>query len=278
VDTATLATLEHENMLEVVHLFGAHVPGALVRVADGILIDSSRLPFLLFNQVLVADEAARPEAMAAAVAVMHERGGRFCVNLRLGPDDRFVALMNDLGLVQLSVEPWMPGMAWHPLPSAADLSEGPPAEGPVFEIRRESDWSGIETHIATGAAGFGMPAEVLGQVFGPGLLERDDVAVYVGYADGQPVATGMGLRTGRTIGVYNIATIESARGRGFGGAMSRRIVADGVIAGCDVAILQSSDMGKPLYERLGFRTVVEYMAWVEPRAPAAGDDHGDEHG
>ena len=29
-------------------------------------------------------------------------------------------------------------------------------------------------------------------------------------------------------------------------------------AGCDVAILQASEMGRPIYERLGFRTVVEY--------------------
>ena len=48
--------------------------------------------------------------------------------------------------------------------------------------------------------------------------------------------------------------------------MTRRVVADGVAAGCDVAVLQSSDMGFSIYERLGFRTVVEYMGYVEPVA------------
>ena len=41
----------------------------------------------------------------------------------------------------------------------------------------------------------------------------------------------------RTIGVYSIITIESARRRGCGAAMKARVMADGVAAGCDVAAL-----------------------------------------
>jgi predicted GNAT family acetyltransferase len=70
------------------------------------------------------------------------------------------------------------------------------------------------------------------------------------------VTTGFGVRTGNTIGVYNIATLEMARRRGYGAAMTARVVADGAADGCDVAILQASEMGRPIYERLGFRTVI----------------------
>jgi hypothetical protein len=42
------------------------------------------------------------------------------------------------------------------------------------------------------------------------------------------------------------------------------VVADGVAAGCDVAGLQASEMGRPIYEKLGFRTVVSYAAYVDP--------------
>ena len=42
---------------------------------------------------------------------------------------------------------------------------------------------------------------------------------------------------------------------------------DGVADGCSVAILQASDMGRPVYERMGFRTVVEYLGFVDPPGP-----------
>ena len=109
-----------------------------------------------------------------------------------------------------------------------------------------------------------MPVEWLRAVMPMSLIERPEVATYVGYRDGEPATTGLGLRTGRTIGVYNITTLAAARKRGYGAAMTRRIAADGAAAGCDVAILQTSEMGRPIYARLGYRTVVEYMGYVDP--------------
>ncbi|MBI3746412.1 MAG: GNAT family N-acetyltransferase [Chloroflexi bacterium] len=155
-------------------------------------------------------------------------------------------------------------MAWHPL-GPAGAGHGPP-DLPGHEIRRVVDAAGLDDHLSTGAMGFGLPEAILRAVVVPALIDRPDTAIYVGYANGAPVSTGLGVRTGRTIGVYNIATVETARGRGYGAAMTRRVVDDGVSAGCDVAILQASQMGLPLYERLGFRTVVEYIGYVEQPA------------
>jgi GNAT superfamily N-acetyltransferase len=127
-----------------------------------------------------------------------------------------------------------------------------------------TDAAGIDAHRRAVTAGFGSdPAVALGTAC-LSLLDRPECVVYVGYADGDPVVSGLGWRTGRTVGVYSIATIESARRRGYGAAMTARVVADGVVAGCDVAALQASEMGRPIYERLGFRTVVTYAAYVDP--------------
>jgi GNAT superfamily N-acetyltransferase len=266
MDPSQLARLEHENMIEALALAGGNVEGALIRHADGVVLIATGLPILLFNQVIVERDDAGPDAVAAAVATTRARGDRFVVNLRVGADDRLIPLMDDLELVRLSDEPWMPGMTLHPI-SAGSV----PASGPGHEIRQVTDDSGIEDHIRTAAAGFEMPESILRGVMTPAMAGHPGVAVYVGYTDGEPVATGLGVRTGRTIGVYNIATIPAARRRGYGAAMSRRIAVDGAAAGCDVAVLQASDMGYPIYERLGYRTVVRYMGYVEPASPPPPD-------
>lgn len=249
-------------MIEAMAQIGANVDGALIRRDDGLAVVSTRLSFLLFNQIIVEDAAATPAALAARVGLMRDRGSPFVVNLRVGADDRFVVLLHELGLEPLSERPWMPGMAVHPVPTE------PSSEMPKNHvIRQVADRSGLEDHIRTASAGFEMPEELLRAAVVMELIGRAGTAIYVGYTDGEPVTTGAGIRSGRTIGVYNISTLASARGRGYGAAMTRRVAADGAAGGCDVAILQSSEMGYPIYERLGYRTVVEYMGYVERRTP-----------
>jgi GNAT superfamily N-acetyltransferase len=153
-----------------------------------------------------------------------------------------------------------------------------PSRLPGFEIRRVVDHVGIDEHRTLVTEGFGSHQSVASGTTCAGLIGRPDCAVYVGYADGTPVVSGLGWRTGRTIGVYAIATIPAARRRGFGAAMAARVVTDGLAAGCDVAALQASEEGRPIYERLGFRVDVRYTAYVpihrgrnrpEPRASSA---------
>ena len=66
-----------------------------------------------------------------------------------------------------------------------------------------------------------------------------------------------------TVGVYNVATVEDARRRGYGAAVTRRAIADGVTRGATVAILQSSDMGRPVYAAMGFREVLAFRVFVD---------------
>lgn len=266
MDDATLASLEHENMTAAGTLAFGQVPGALVRHVDGVVQVATGLAARLFNQVAVERDDASPDAIADAVSLARRRGDHFVVNLRAGEDDRLLPVIGSLGLVPLAGNPWMPGMALHPLPHAGGTA---PEAG--HEIRRVTDGAGIRDHIETAAAGFGMPIEWLELIVTGDLARHPDASLYVGYTDGVPVTTGLGVRTGRTIGVYNVATIETARRRGYGAAMTMRIVEDGAADGCDVAILQASDMGRPVYERLGFRTVVEYMGYVDPASLPPGE-------
>lgn len=262
MDDVTLAELQHENLISTYSLGGAQMAGSLIERRDGIALLVTGHPIRLFNQVLIdGDPVARPEALVAALAAARARGVEFIVSLRSGVDDRYRSVASEAGLVPVSDSPWMPGMALHPLPGRGL------GTSPDLEIRRVDDAAGVADHVRVLAAGFGMPEEWVALIVTESLAAAADASLYVGYHGGTAVTSGFGYRTGRTIGVYNIATIPSAQRRGYGAAITMRMVDDGAAAGCDVAVLQSSDMGRPVYERLGFRTVVEYFGFVDPTSP-----------
>lgn len=81
----------------------------------------------------------------------------------------------------------------------------------------------------------------------------DAPAVHLlGLLDGAPVATTTVLTAAGAAGIYNVTTREAARGRGIGASMTSAAVALGRQRGMSIATLQASDMGRPVYERLGF--------------------------
>ena len=255
-----LLALEHENWIAYLTGVVSCTSRANVTRAGGVVAILTGLPFDWFNQVLVEHEDATPEGVLAGVTLARERGDPFVVRLRGGIDDRFVATLARAGLEREGEETSTPGMVAFPIDRDL-IARHAPAE---LEIRRVTDATGIDVHRHVVTDGFGSdPAVALGTSC-PDLIERPGCVVYVGYADGRPVVSGLGWRSGRTIGVYCIATVQSARRRGYGAAMAARVVADGVDAGCDVAALQASEMGRPIYERQGFRTVVRYVAYATP--------------
>ncbi len=267
LDDLDLARRVHENYVATWVLAGACMEGGRVEQLGGATMVSTGLPLLLFNQVFVVDGEATREQTAAsirvAVAMLRDSDRRFAVTLRHGLDDAYLPAVTELGLGPLDVSPWMPGMALHPVPVPGGV---PLPAG--HEIRPAVDAQGLSDHADVLAAGFGMPREWAAAFAIEALRRTPGITFYVGYQDGVAVTSGLGARTGRTIGVYNIATVEAARRRGLGAAMTMRIVDDGAAAGCDVAILQASEMGLPVYERLGFRTVTEYFGYVEPGSRA----------
>ncbi len=256
---AELAALEHDNWIAYLTGVVGCASRASVTRAGGVLAILTGLPFDWFGQVLIEDEAATPDAVLAGVARARELGDAFVVRLRGGVDDRFIETLAQAGLEPQAEATPFPGMAAFPI--ERDLLAPHAVDGLV--IRRVTDAAGIDEHNDVVTAGFGSdPAVALGTAC-PDLLDRPECVVYVGCADGRPVVSGLGWRSGRTIGVYSIATRPSARRRGYGAAMTARVVADGLAAGCDVAALQASEMGRPIYERLGFRTVIRYVAYVD---------------
>jgi GNAT superfamily N-acetyltransferase len=89
---------------------------------------------------------------------------------------------------------------------------------------------------------------------------------YVAFTDGAPVACAATCERDRVCGFYAVGTVPEARGGGLCSRLMRRAMADAAARGCEVAVLQASKMGEPVYARLGFRAIGR-MHHYEHRVP-----------
>lgn len=251
------AALEHENWIAYLTGVARCTPTVEIRRDGGVVGIRSRMPFDWFNQVLVErDDAMASDLLTAARPT--SRGDGPIVRLRDGTDDRFIPDLTGIGWIAAGAGSMTPGMVAFPIDHLATVA----TDTPGFEIRRVTDAAGVEDHRVVVTDGFGVARSVADETSGLGLLDTPECTIYVGYADGLRVTSGLGWRTGRVIGVYAISTVPVARRRGYGEAMTAHVIADGIAAGCDVAVLQASETGRRIYERLGFRVDVRYNAYA----------------
>jgi GNAT superfamily N-acetyltransferase len=267
------AALEHENWIAYLTSAVRCNRTARVHRDGGVVTILSDMPSDWFNQVLVERPDATPAGLLAGVANGRSHIRDFVVRMRAGVDDRFVATLTGAGLVAAGEAATFPGMVAFPIDRDAIAA----TRLPGFEIREITDGSGLDAHRRMVTEGFGSAPAVASGTICAELLNRPEGTGYVGYLDGRPVVSGLGWRTGRTIGVYSIATIPAARRHGYGAAMTARVVTDGLAAGCEVAALQASVLGRPIYERLGFEVAVRYASFRHPPKRRAGRGRREGH-
>jgi GNAT superfamily N-acetyltransferase len=230
-----------------------HDPAAAMREFGGVFAFTTGLPIGLFNGCLVVRQASQADLRAAIGWV----GGsqlpfRVWIREELAPDLAVVPPRHGL----LEEPRRYPGMALHPVPE-------PPPPPPGVAVRRVIEPPDLEEHrgilIADGAS-----TEVVRRLLPDAFLSDPDVALVTADLDGRPVGTALAIRSGDVSGVYNVGTRPSARRRGVGMAATWAAVAAGRSWGCDLVVLQSTEMGQSVYEAMGFRTVVRYVEFRQP--------------
>jgi ribosomal protein S18 acetylase RimI-like enzyme len=80
--------------------------------------------------------------------------------------------------------------------------------------------------------------------------------------DGENVAVGLAYDHDGDCGVFNVTTIEAARRRGLGAALTAHLLVDAVARGCSTASLQSTPMAENVYTALGFRDLGQIFEYV----------------
>jgi ribosomal protein S18 acetylase RimI-like enzyme len=99
----------------------------------------------------------------------------------------------------------------------------------------------------------------------PDFLSGADHAAFhllVARLNGENVATAMAFDHGADCGIYNVTTLERARRRGFGTALTALHLHDALARGCQTASLQSTPMAERIYAAAGFRDlglIFEYV-------------------
>ena len=97
----------------------------------------------------------------------------------------------------------------------------------------------------------------------PAALDAPGWHHFVGYVDDRAVAAGSGFAGESLVRVDNIATLESERGRGYGLAIT---AAAASIDSSKPATLIASDLGRGVYERLGFVALLRFTYWLGLRS------------
>jgi ribosomal protein S18 acetylase RimI-like enzyme len=75
------------------------------------------------------------------------------------------------------------------------------------------------------------------------------------FAYGDEHSVAVGYDVGDDTAIWFVATVPQAQRQGRAGKLLKRLMLDARDRGQLTASLQGSPAGKPLYERLGFRTV-----------------------
>lgn len=251
-------------------LFGSFVgdPRIQVRRDDVALRSISDIAFPLFNSVLGA-RLSEAHAAATVVGILAPYVDRSLPMMWwTGPSTRPANLAKVLerqGLVPVASQPC--------LSLALEGLEIEPLRIPGLRIERvwnrslASDWSRAVR------VSFGFPKDAIGPYaeamirfgFGPDAPFEH----WVAYLDGTPVGSASLFRCAGVAGIYNLAVVPAARGRGIGRAILRPPLEEARRDGFALAVLQASAAAYPACMEIGFQQDGAITQYVLPRPAKA---------
>lgn len=216
------------------------------------------LPAAFFNGVYATGPVDDPDQLVAdATAFMAARGVPWLLWVRQGVDDALLDAGRRAGLAEAGGPPAM---------ALPEIPEIPPLPDDL-EITVVRDIAGLEVARDLGARGFDMPRPFVDVLATESMLDDPALVMVTGSVDDVPVSTALMAVTGRTAGVYNVATPPEHRRRGYGEALTWAAVAEGRRLGCDHSVLQASPMGAPIYRRMGYVDLGSYVQLACEPAP-----------
>lgn len=147
------------------------------------------------------------------------------------------------------------------------------------ELRRVVDETDRRDYLKVVAAGYNIgdvPVEMAETVlFSLASLAVPEVAAFVAYRDGQPLSACMAYVSDGSAGLQWCATLPAARGAGLGKTTFAAACNAGFAMGAECATGQGSELGTPIWVRMGFQVVTRYRRYLaRPATPWLPVDQG----
>ena len=218
--------------------------GGLVEETDDVLFTSVALPAAYFNSAFVKPPARVADCVDEIVSFYAARKSPFTIRYR-EDDEGAAAACEARGLQSGGGTPVMFG-------DAASMA------GQEACDVRAVDEALLSDYRVKMASGFEIPEAALAAIITPAALHEDSFVALLGFVGDEPVASAAVVVTGDCAGVYNIGTPPAQRKKGYGEALTRAAIAEGVRRGCTTTTLQASAMGFSIYERMGYRTLTTW--------------------
>lgn len=133
---------------------------------------------------------------------------------------------------------------------------------PDLEIRIVEDNATHEDFVKIAAPAFGIPDFIAERIVTDKFTSTPEHTFFVGYLEGEPVSTSMLYISHGIAGIYWVTTAEAHRGKGLGEALTYHATKVGLEQVDRFASLQASEMGAPVYLRMGYQIAYQYRKFV----------------
>ena len=162
--------------------------------------------------------------------------------------------------------PWLGDRGWTPMGHPpVMLRPAGPADVPApagLEIVEVRDDATLEIFDRTMVEAYPVPEVAGGRNFGVGLLDLAGWHMWLGTLDGEPVGTAAAHVTDSLVDVEWISAMPRARGKRIGEALTWKAT----LAAPELpAMLIASDLGQPVYERMGYLRLSRFTLWIGKR-------------
>jgi ribosomal protein S18 acetylase RimI-like enzyme len=248
----SVLTLRAEaNLAAAIRVWATAAEGGELLESPGLIALRVDAPLRAFNQAILLDRESVARDLGTAAAWFDDRP-RFRIRLR---EELVRGQEAPVAAAGLTSHGGIPSLALAPI-SAVEASDIP---GVVI---RSVDETNLSDHVSVVQGAFDWEDRALATVFTTRLLHDPAWHAYVAYMDGEPAATAQLVVAGAVAGLYYIGTRAGFRSRGFGEAVTRHAIHHGAALGCEMASLQASPAGYPVYKRIGFEDVAYYRTYV----------------